>query len=96
MPLLADEFNGLPIQRWIKLVICPFGERAHVGYAFDVANDVSESAVFGAKHAGAPAGLGHHVENIGDGITRAAEIIDSGAAIKKLDELIAVSQKLAA
>jgi anthranilate phosphoribosyltransferase len=37
-----------------------------------------------------------YVENIGDGITRAAEIIDSGAAIKKLDELIAMSQKLAA
>ena len=37
-----------------------------------------------------------YVENIGEGITRAAEIIDSGAAIKKLDELIAMSQKLAA
>ena len=36
------------------------------------------------------------VENVADGIQRAAEIIDSGAAIKKLDELIAMSQNLAA
>jgi anthranilate phosphoribosyltransferase len=36
------------------------------------------------------------VATIGDGITRATEIIDSGAAIRKLDELVSMSQKLAA
>ncbi|MBA3869439.1 MAG: anthranilate phosphoribosyltransferase [Chloroflexota bacterium] len=37
-----------------------------------------------------------HVTNIKDGIARAEEIIDSGAALKKLDELVSMSEKLAA
>jgi len=37
-----------------------------------------------------------HVNTIGDGIKRAGEIIDSGAALAKLDELVAMSQKIAA
>ncbi len=36
------------------------------------------------------------VTTIKDGIARAAEIIDSGAALKKLDELVSTSQKLTA
>ena len=36
------------------------------------------------------------VSNIADGIARATEIIDSGAGLKKLDELVSTSQKLAA
>lgn len=35
-----------------------------------------------------------HVDNIGDGISRAAEIVDSGAALQKLDGLIAYSKRI--
>ncbi len=37
-----------------------------------------------------------HVNTIGEGIKRAGEVIDSGAALAKLDELVAMSQKIAA
>ncbi|MBI1278513.1 MAG: anthranilate phosphoribosyltransferase [Anaerolineaceae bacterium] len=37
-----------------------------------------------------------YVADIGEGIKRAAEIIDSGAALAKLDALVAMSQKIAA
>ncbi len=36
------------------------------------------------------------VDNIADGIKQSSEIINNGAALKKLDELIATSQKIAA
>ncbi len=35
-----------------------------------------------------------HVDNIGEGISRAAEIVDSGAALQKLDGLIAYSKRI--
>lgn len=35
-----------------------------------------------------------HVDNIGDGISRAAEVVDSGAALQKLDGLIAYSKQI--
>lgn len=37
-----------------------------------------------------------YVADIGEGVKRAGEIIDSGAALAKLDELVSMSQKIAA
>ncbi len=87
MPLLADEFHRRPIQRWIKLVMGPLRQCAHVLHAFDMAHDVSEGAVFGAQHAHAPTRLGHHVEDIGDG-----QFGRRGQAVP--DVLVALAEKL--
>ena len=66
-PAFFDPFDITPIQARIKLLGSPRRQGRHIAYASSVTHNIAKGSALRHSHAKTPTGLGHHINNVGNG-----------------------------